>query len=626
MTDTYAHTEDFNHWWYEAGAGNGGNFPRAEYEQIFTDLALQRNNPNAEASDPAIPFFARGPLSTDPWVTGDTTGLPSGTNCAVTLSPIGTDPNVTTEQAIQTQCAMTRCDSNHTFIVPSGYYNAEYNPDGSQQVISVCDGNQIGSANNDAASPYENTFLPPSAAQAYPLSLALAVDLNKNGVRDENEPVIRSGHEPWSDTGIDGLADANEPGYDPLLNPDPNGDDYDPYINPTGTENDHRYQMGEPFSDFGLDGVQGTQSSPYDFGEGDGVFTMASGLSNFLAIDPHAILRGWATTDTGAFTDTDVAQLSIWSDGGVRDLFNFAAVATHLSGAISSRRTSDGHSIQPVAFYNNFGLIPGQDPTQPDVFLASAIRWNDLAASPSLRYGTVDATPEQILEGDGMHVGTGAQILYRIEGAFYYVAHQWPDADRSLTNPTKANPETSSQNVLCPPESFAPDAGANACCELSVTNECGGLFTGPKSGRTGPFFLTLPPGYANADNQARNVRYPVVYVLHGYGQNPQDLEALQLIANNFMNDGTQSYESRLAKFIAVYVDGRCREGTAPPEPDGGIPSAGTEQGQPECIQGGFYIDSPRPDGALFDTWFDELVDYIDQNYRTMGPSDVTMTE
>jgi hypothetical protein len=626
MTDTYAHTEDFNHWWYEAGAGNGGTFPRQEYEQIFTDLALQRNNPNAEASDPAIPFFARGPVSTDPWVTGDTSMLPMGTNCAVTLSPISTDPNYTQEQAIQTQCAMSRCDSNHTFIVPSGYYNAEYNPDGSQQVISICDGNQIGSANNNAASPYENTFLPPSPSQAYPLSLALAVDLNKNGVRDENEPVIRSGHEPWTDTGTDGLLDVNEPGYDAVNNPDPNGDDYDPYINPTGTEGDHRYEMGEPFLDYGLDGVQGTQSSPYDFGEGDGVFTMASGLQNFYAIDPHSILRGWSTTETGAYTDYDVGQLSIWSDGGVRDLFNFGAVATHLSGAISTRRTSDGHAISPVAFYNNFGLIPGQDPTMPDAFVASQTRWADLAAAPSLRYGTVDATPEQILQGDGMHVGTGAQILFRIEAGFYYVSQQWPDADRDLTNPTKANPETYSQNVLCPPSTFSDDAGDAQCCELSVTNNCGGLFTGPKSGRTGPFFLTLPPGYANADNQARNVRYPVVYVLHGYGQNPQDLEALQLIANNFMNDGTQSYISRLPKFIAVYVDGRCREGTAPPTPDGGIPPAGTEQGQPECIQGGFYIDSPRPDGALFDTWFDELVDYIDQNYRTMGPSDVMVTE
>jgi hypothetical protein len=618
-TDTYMHTEDFNHWWYEAGSGNGGHFYRADYEQIFTDLALQRNNPNGDNADPALSFFASGPKSTDPWVTGDTSTLPPGTNCSFTLSPLstlpdgGADPNYANEQAIQSTCAKTRCDSAHTYVVPTGYYDDEYNPDGSQQVISICDGNQEGSANNDQYSPYENTFLPPDPSNAYPMSLALAVDLNKNGVRDENEPVIRSGHEPWQDTGTDGLADAQEPGYDAAANPDPNGDDYDPYINPTGTENDHRYELGEPFQDFGLDGVANTASSPFDKGEGDGVFTMSTGLQNFYAVDPHSILRGWTSASGTQMTDADLQRFSIWSDGGVRDLFNFAAVATHLEGAISSRRTSDGHPIQQVAFYNNFNMIPGQDQTQPDNFIPSMIRWADVATSPSLRYGTVDATPGQISQGDGQHVGTGAQILYRLEGAFYFVAHQWPDADRLLTNVVADAPETTTSNVLC------DNSNIGACCEM--IGHCEGTFTGTKSGRTGPIAITLPPGYANEDNRVRDVRYPVVFVLHGYGQKPEDLEALQLISNNFMNDGTVSYERRLGKFIAVYVDGRCREGTAPANSPNGTP-----QGQPECIQGGFYLDAARPQGALFDTWFDELVQYVDQNYRTMPPSDVTVTE
>jgi len=626
-TDTYMHTEDFNHWWYEAGNGNGGHFSRSDYEQIFTDLALMRNNPNGENDDPDqmhMAIFAAGPDAGAPWVQGDAGGLPQGTNCAFTLSPInalpdgGTDPFYPTEQQIQTQCAQTRCDPQHTFVVPSGYYDDEYNPDGSQQVISVCDGNQEGNVNNDQYSPYENTFLPPTPQNAYPLSLALAVDLNKNGVRDENEPVIRSGHEPWSDTGTDGLADAQEPGYDPVNNPDPNGDDYDPYINPTGTENDHRYQLGEPFQDVGLDGVANTAGSPFDKGEGDGVFTMASGLQNFLSVDPHSILRGWTNASAGQTTmsDDDLQRFSIWSDGGVRDLFNFAAVATHFEGALSTRRTSDGHALQPVAFYDNFNMLPGQDETQPDNFIASMTRWADLAASPSLRYGTVDATPAQISQGDGQHVGTGAQILYRLEAAFYFVAHQWPDADRLLTNVVSDNPETQTANVLC------AGADISSCCEMN--GHCEGVFTGTSSGRTGPFAVTLPPGYANEDNRLRNVRYPVVFVLHGYGQNPDDLEALQLISNNFMNDGTVSYERRLGKFIAVYVDGRCREGTAPSGWQPGSP--GTPQGQPECIQGGFYLDSARPGGALFDTWFDELVQYVDQNYRTLPPTDVTVTD
>ena len=45
------------------------------------------------------------------------------------------------------------------------------------------------------------------------------------------------------------------------MNDDPAGDDYDAQYNPTGTEGDHRYETGEHFDDFGLDGVPGTQAA-----------------------------------------------------------------------------------------------------------------------------------------------------------------------------------------------------------------------------------------------------------------------------------------------------------------------------------------------------------------------------
>jgi hypothetical protein len=103
------------------------------------------------------------------------------------------------------------------------------------------------------------------------------------------------------------------------------------------------------------------------------------------------------------------------------------------------------------------------------------------------------------------------------------------------------------------------------------------------------------------------VRYPVLYVLHGYGQDPRDLEAVAAIMNNYMNDPQRSYQTRLPKMIIVYVDGRCRI-----RPDG----------KPECIRGTFYMNSARPDGAKLDDWFDEVTDYVDQNYRTMAPTEV----
>jgi hypothetical protein len=51
---------------------------------------------------------------------------------------------------------------------------------------------------------------------------------------------------------------------------------------------------------------------------------------------------------------------------------------------------------------------------------------------------------------------------------------------------------------------------------------------------------------------------------------------------------------------------------------------------PECIRGTFYLNSNRQQNGhaigQLDSWFEEVVQYIDANYRTMGPSDVDFTE
>ena len=177
------------------------------------------------------------------------------------------------------------------------------------------------------------------------------------------------------------------------------------------------------------------------------------------------------------------------------------------------------------------------------------------------------------------------------------VAKSWGDADRTQTELSRTNAETATINEL------------GVDCE--VQGRCEKIFTGPKTGRTGPVAITLPPGYANQDNVARGVKYPVLYVLHGYGQDPRDLEAVAIITNNFMNAAERSYATRMPKFIVVYVDGRCRIAA---------------NGKPECIRGTFWEESPRPDGPKMDSWFMEVVDYIDKNYRTMPASQVDVTD
>jgi hypothetical protein len=632
INEPYAHTDDFEHWWSQNGSGTGGHFPRSEYVQIFTDLALMPGDPNGQNADPTLSFMARGPKPTDPFMTGSTTGLPPGTSCQFTLSPIGPDNNAdptsalykqevaaqTLQQQIETQCNQSRCLPQNAWIAPSGYFDGTFNPDGSQQVISFCDGAQTPQDSDDPSNPkaaygYEDTWQPPTTGpggNAVPVDFALAVDLNKNGVRDQGEPIIRQGHEPYGDTGVDGLFDVSEPGYDPLTNPDPNQDDYDPQLNPNGTEGDHAYQVGEPFQDVGLDGVPNTATrNPYgDIGEADGKYTMAAGLQAWYNVDPHGMLRqNNVAIPGGPLDDAALQRLNILSDGGVRDIFNFETVARHLEGSIASRKKADGTQLRSTAFYNGFEFLPGE-PSDPNNFVAADIRWNDIAGMPSVRYGNIDATVNQILLGDGQHVGTASQLLDRLQTAFFYVGNGWPDADRRQTQLSPSDPETTTKNEL------------GVTCE--ITGTCEKIFTGPVTKRTGPIAITLPPGYALQENA--NVTYPVLYVLHGYGQDPRDLEALALLTNNFMDDGLRSYATRLPKFIVVYVDGRCRDVPDPNNP--------TSAGFPECVEGTFYLNSQRPSdgknpgGVQLDSWFDEVVQYMDQNYRTMPPSDVDVVE
>jgi hypothetical protein len=289
----------------------------------------------------------------------------------------------------------------------------------------------------------------------------------------------------------------------------------------------------------------------------------------------------------------------VWTDGGVRDLMNFAVSSNHLNGALGGRTKADGTRLRSAAYYNGFDYLPGQTPGKPQNYVGANLLWADIPDFPNVRYGTVDATDAQITNGDGQHVGTADQLLDRLETSFYFVAKSWPDADRSQTDLGRDETtwETTTINEL------------GTQCEIQ--GRCEKIFTGPKTGRTGPVAITLPPGYQAEKNRLRDVRYPVLYVLHGYGQDPRDLEAVALITNNFMNAAEKSYATRMPKFIVVYVDGRCRIGT---------------DGKPECIRGTFWNESPQADGPKMDSWFMEVVDYVDKNYRTMGPATLDVTD
>lgn len=581
--DPYEHPSTFNHWWYEyPREGNGGTFARTDYVQIFRDLALMFGNPNGDNFSPGAESLPAGVRPDDKSVVGD---HPDG-ECSVWVEPIDGHPDQATQEELKQSCPIERCA--HTLTL-NGYYDDEYNPDGAFPVITVCDG----APQDQSLTPYANTWQP--EGNQYPLELALAVDYNGNGVRDELEPLIRAGHEPWQDLGEDGLPSAMEPGYAPGVNEDPAGDDYNAQFNPGGTEGDHRYQLGEPFQDVGLDGVAGTAQQPpggwqqpgdgYDVGEGDGEFTVSRGLRRFWDMDPHGIARRWVKDAPGGeLDDAALSRLDVWTDGGTRDLFNFMVDAQHLAGAFAARG-------RDVAYLTDFGMAPGLTPGAPPQELSpGSVVYEDLQGVVLQRYGKADPTPEDVASGSGQHVGSAPEIIARLQSALYFIGSRWQEPElRQLVAETSDKPMEGMEE-----------------CELTGT--CKFDFSS-SFGRTGPVAVTLPPGYGHADQQDR--RYPVIYMLHGYGQEPQDLAAAGVILQTWMNNSLEGAESRFPKAIIVYVDGRCRQSAA---------------GKAECLQGTFYADSVRADGAAMEQWMLELMDYVDQHYRTLGESEVTWTE
>lgn len=579
--DPYEHPSTFNTWWYEfPKTGNGGSFARQDYVQIFRDLALMFGNPNGENLTPGAENLPAGVRPDDKSVVGEH----PGDECAVTVDPLD-GPDKEKQQELSNQCPAERCANT---LVLQNYFDDEYNPDGIFPVITVCDG----SPQQKELTPWANTWH--DTGNDYPLELALAVDYNGNGVRDEMEPIVRAGHERWSDFGADGVPSSQEPGYMPGINDDPAGDDYDAQFNPNGTENDHRYTVGEPFEDFGLDGVEGTPQQPaggwqqpgdgYDVGEGDGKFTTTRGLETFWERDAHSIVQRWSKDVPGGELDDDaLRRIDVWADGGTRDLFNFAVDAQHLVGTFKGRG-------RDVSYLTHFTQAPGLDPSKPLEFVPPRIVYQDLQGIVFQRYGATEPTPTDFESGSGQHVGTVYEIASRLQTALYFIGSRWPDpALRQYVEDSNADPD---------PE--APDCEVNGNCEFEFESSFG---------RKGPVGVTLPPGYAHAKQKDR--RYPVIYMLHGYGQTPEDLGAAIVFLRNWMNNPIDSAASRLPKAILVYVDGRCRVGA---------------NGKAECIRGTFFTDSVREDGVKDEAWWLELMEYIDKNYRTMGEATVDWTE
>lgn len=583
-------SQDFNHWVYTT---NGGDFERDKYSDLFSDLTLAYGNvlyenPESAFAPPGVPVeWARHPPA----------------------------------------------DACQTPVRLQGFKNAEYNPQGTYDVITFCDQQQrlffcrgnmepvdfcSDPANVRTPLPMaqEETFaaaycatqggfaqatkdsqplymlnhagvFDPCRESTLPLVVALAVDINGNGRRDYGEPVVNNGWERFDDVGADGCADGFEDGSGGCLptanggGADPNGDNYDADSNPHGTESNWTWEEGEPYRDFGLDGVPGTS----DVGEGNGQYDMSSGRRAMFAMDSRTHLRKMSPEAR--------ARIDVLADGGIRDLFNFGLMARQVFGLLRSYRTT------PTGSYRDFIEIPGMTDRRTGNFSPWNQRWKTVPRDLLMVYGKENPTDEDRVEGEGDHVGTALQAASRFYTLFNWAAATYPNLERPST----------------------PLGGASASERQKVI-----WYDSALLGAKREYGISLPPGYDLPENQDK--RYPVLYLLHGYGMDPRSFMATSLITDTYVTDP----DVKLRPMILVFPSGRCcfvhlasgardcRE-----TDDDGVDLSDLPGWERECHKGNFYVNRQgffRGDERAYGDAFFELMEYIDQNYRTVPAAEV----
>ncbi len=378
------------------------------------------------------------------------------------------------------------------------FFDWRYNPEGLHPAITYCDANNAETANCDFDPAREPTF-----AQ----EIALAIDLNDNGRRDSGEPILFWASERFDDFGADGVPSSGEPGYDPASNPDPAGDDYDRWGNAFGTEGNHRYDMGEPFLDHGLDGVPGTRESPWDYGEGNGVFNYNPNILRMSAEgDPAHILKELPLAE--------LARLDFYLDAGIRDHLRFQQATEAFAGILRAR----GREVDLRSRFES--LLPDDYP-EGDPFKPEEIDWSTVGRDVYLVYGKADASDYEILHGDGGHVGNGTEVISRFTTSAAYVSGRWPDGDFERLTPSAS--------------------------QLRVLDE---TYFSQILGEDKQYYILLPPGYDDDPDR----RYPVLYLIHGIGMSADVMTVSAAFVDRPMRDGL------MQKFIMVFPDAECRNG------------------------------------------------------------------
>ncbi len=508
-----------------------------------------------------------------------------------------------------------RC--GHPEVVgPPHNFNAEYNPDGAYNLITFCDGDTVQCDDSDPACWKAKGTYEPGKPHHLPVWFLLAVDYNNNLRRDFGEPVAVNAFERFRDVGADGCEDSHEdkeggcldaPREDPEQ--DPNGDNYDLMDNPGGTEGNFEYDEGEPYDDFGLDGVPGTD----DYGEDNGRYDLNPRLKALLDADARTFFRA-APIET-------IARLSWWFDGGIRDALHALTSTSQHWNAIRLRGL-------PVRAYDDFGSTPSS--IAPGVSCEDFLGYlpnldlssKGIGRNVLLRYGDPNASEDLIQQGSGKHVGLACEIVNRALLFYAMAAFRMPDPI------LVADGDTAGRIVHT---SYYSEALRNRV----------------------RYSVSLPPGYDAPGNEA--LRYPVLVFLPGHGMAASDMVQTGIIFNMLMGQGL------IPRFILLAPEGQCcyyQKSTGKrlcgcgdaevgpgmdcldPDCQGPHETCEVYQNVPdsdlvqECPSGHFFVNHVTDrwgheevaDVMRYEDSLMELLDIVDQEFRTRPPEDVEVPE
>jgi hypothetical protein len=306
--------------------------------------------------------------------------------------------------------------------------------------------------------------------------------LNGDGVYDVGDGIVVNLSEPFTDTNGNGVFDA-----------------------------------GEPFSDFGLDGVQGTG----DYGEGNGRFDYDPDRANWLAEDPLTRLEARSAADIGT--------QRIYMDVGTQDQFGFGKHYDNFVAMLESKGLV-------VDTRNDFPGNCTQVPNLPQQYLL--VRY----AGGHTGIPEADDVTNNLLKGD---VCGSLPIWLRLLTMISYMDSSFPNGfhgpgDFSITDPDP-------RGDIMKPQIASP--------ALRL-----GSGTAPEQ----PVLIYRPPAYFHT-----NRSFPIVYILGGYGQAPEDFEQLGalfdllILANQVQNMFVAVLPGAGGRKASFYVNHRVPESQVP---------------------------------------------------------------